>query len=151
MSVCMCVCFKLSDHHHDHSGDIMIMGGPAGTRGSPAQGRRGPLRAPGVLRRARSMLAGLPAGGVLPMSASPSLSVCLPHQAHQERMTIRLCSIPTQVHHQSHHHQCRQSDARIGRLRQSATRHDEQRQKFSGSTRPPTHHRGNKSPCTGTT
>ena len=70
MSVCLCVCFnllslshgKLSDlshqgaNHHDHSGDIMIIGpgGPARTRGCPAQGRRGPLRAPGVLRRAHS-------------------------------------------------------------------------------------------------
>ena len=35
-------------------------------------------------------------------------------------------------------------------LRQIAPRHDEQHQKFSGSTRPPMHHRGHKSPCTGT-
>ena len=31
------------------------LGGPARTRGCPAQGRRGPLRAPGVLRRAHLM------------------------------------------------------------------------------------------------
>jgi hypothetical protein len=71
-SVCLSACVSVSslselsdpshhgaDHHdHDHSGDIMIMGalgGPARTRGSPAQGRRGGLRAPGVLRRAHSM------------------------------------------------------------------------------------------------
>jgi hypothetical protein len=36
-------------------------------------------------------------------------------------------------------------------LCQSATRHDKQRQKFSGSPRPPLNHRGNKSPSTSTT
>ena len=43
------------------------------------------------------------------------------------------------------------NDAHIGRLRQSAIRHDKQRQKFSGSPRPPPNHRGSKSPRTSTT
>ena len=83
MSVCLCVCFKLSRadlshqgaNHHDHSGGIMILGGPWGSRGCPAQGRRGPLRAPGVLRRARSMILQAPPG----RRRHSVTSVCLCH------------------------------------------------------------------------
>ena len=58
MSVCLCVCFKLSRadlshqgaNHHDHSGGIMILGGP------------GVLAVALVLRRARSMILQAPPG-----------------------------------------------------------------------------------------
>ena len=52
------------------------MGGPAGTRGCPAQGRRGPLRAPGVLRSARSMICRAPRRRSS-ANVSQSESVCL--------------------------------------------------------------------------
>ena len=91
-------------------------------------------------------------GWLVPVHITQTLPhTYLSHQAHQERTTIRHSPIPTQAHHQSYHHPHRQSDARIGRLCQSTTRQDKQCQKFSGSTRSPTNHRGNKSPCTGTT
>ena len=91
-------------------------------------------------------------GWLVPVHVTQTLPhTYLSHQAHQERTTIRHSPIPTQAHHQSYHHPRRQSDARIGRLRQSNTRHDKQRQKLSGSPRSPPNHRGNKSPRTSTT
>jgi hypothetical protein len=103
-------------NQHDHLGDSMIMGGPACTRGCSAQGSRGPAGAPGVLLD----FAGAPACGVLPVSASLSLSVCLSGPTQNVRLSACL---PVDVDAKPHHATPRHATPRHAKPRQATPSH----------------------------
>ena len=86
MSVCLCVCFKLSRadlshqgaNHHDHSGGIMILGGPGFLAVALRRAAGGPCGPPASCAAPTRCFCRAPhRWGSASVSQSESLSVCL--------------------------------------------------------------------------